>query len=722
MKSYFLIIALSFYCVGIMNAQGRTIKTEELEILLVADYVNVYSDRGTGSNTDLSIWKPKPVNGFHALGHIAKAGHGAPKSVTIMVKSISNRAPLRNPVDYKFFYNDAGTGGDQDCSMWIPVPPAGYTALGSVAIRSHGKPSLSEVVCVRNDLTTIANVGRQIWNDAGSGGNYDLTLWRINPPSFPKDSKLAYLTSGSFVGHASHSALKTSALANAIRVKMPSSDKKIIPKRPQLTSMSKPDDKTPLILNSISYLPCISIADPGYKNNPQGQIKATPIYTLERYDYYKLQDFNTSSSPNEGEMSFEIRTGMETSREKSMETTFETSVTTEAGVETGVYSASISVTMSYALSQSETISRSETKESASTKTFPVPGKGAGALYTLSHEYRLKRANGEVIDAWTLNRSYSHFTDYDPSRKVVEQPKAEPEAKQPVADNNVPSGNNSLNLWSQSAYGSSSDQPFLADIDGDKKADRVIYEAASGRWGAIIDFTKGSFDNAVWGSSAYQALIGDLNGDGKDDRVVYSPSNGNWGGWLTDGGKSSFDGKNWGSKAYQALVADVNGDGKDDRVLFNPTNGNWGAWLTDGGQGSFDAQNWSAGNYIPLMADVNGDGKADRVVFNQPKGKWKVKFTDGGAGNFEKLSDWGAGDYLPLMADVNGDGKADRVVYSPSSGYWGVWITDGSGGSFDTDVWGGVGQIALLKDINGDGKADRVLYNKASGEWTYKITQ
>jgi len=700
-----------------MNAQGRTIKTDELEILLVADYVNVYSDFGTGADVDLSIWKPRPVNGFHALGHIAKSGHAAPKSVTIMVRDISNRGALRHPIGYTFFYNDSGTGGDQDCSMWIPIPPPGYTALGSVAIRSHAKPSVWEVMCVRNDLTTIATVGKQIWNDAGSGGNYDLTLWRINPPSFPKDSKFAYLTSGSFVGHASHAALTNSALANAIRVKMPTANKSIKPQRPELTSMNKPDEKTPLILSSISYLPCISVNDPGYKNNPQGQVRTTPIYTLERYDYYKLQDFNTSSSPNEGEMSFEIRTGMETSREKSMETTFETSVTAEAGVESGIYSASISVTMSFALSQSETISRSETRESASTKTFPVPGRGAGALYTLSHEYRLKRANGEVIDSWTLNRSYSHFTDYDPKRKVVEKPKVKP----PVVIDN-PSNDNSQSLWSQTFYGDKDYAPLLADVNGDKKADRVIYKAASGNWGVVFSSARGSFDNTNWGSQNYQALVGDLNGDGKDDRIVYNPLNGNWGGWLTDGDKSSFDGKNWGSKVYQPLMGDVNGDGKSDRVLFNPANGNWGAWLTDGGKGSFDAQNWGAGNYMPLMADVNGDGKDDRVIFNQTKGKWSVMFTDGGKGNFDSMKDWGVGDYLPLMADLNGDGKDDRVVYSPSTGYWGAWITDGGAGSFDTQTWGGVGYTALLKDVDGDGKADRVIYNPTTGEWKYKITK
>ena len=718
MKAIFFIIGICCFSFGTVNAQGRTIKTDELEILLTADYVNVYSDFGTGANVDMSIWKPKPVNGFHALGHIAQSGYGVPQSVTIMVRDISNRGALRHPVDYKWFYNDAGTGGDQDCSMWIPIPPAGYTVLGSVAIRSYGKPSVNEVMCVRNDLTTIASVGKQIWNDAGSGGDVDLTLWRINPPSFPKDSKFAYLTSGSFVGHNSHAALRVSNAANAIRIKMPTTDRSVKPQRPQLTSMNKPEEKTQLILSSISYLPCISVNDPGYKNNAKGQVQATPVYTLERYDYYKLQDFNTSSSPNEGQMSFEIRTGMETTRETSMEKTFETSVTTEAGVEAGIYSASISVTMSYALSHSESISKSETKENASTKTFPVPAKGAGALYTLSHEYRLKRANGEVIDSWILNRSYSHFTDYDPKINVEVQPK-----DQPVV-NNVqprPSNNAGTGLWQQTAYGSHEYVPFLADVNGDRKADRVIYKAASGNWGVLVGDSKGSFDNATWGSQAYQALMADLNGDGKEDRVVYSPANGNWGGWLTDGGKSSFDAQNWGSQAYQPLMGDVNGDGKDDRVLYNPANGNWGAWLTDGGKGSFDAQNWGAGNYVPHMADVNGDGKDDRVIFNQTEGSWGVQLTDGGAGSFDGQTEWGKGDYIAIMADVDGDGKADRVVYSPSIGYWGCVLSNGGAGSINGETWG-IGYVPLMKDLNGDGKADRVLYHKTSGEWLYKITK
>jgi|GEM_PF-2107493 hypothetical protein len=390
-----------------------TIKTKDLEILLTTDYTHIYSDHGTGAKMNLSIWRQKPQSGFYSLGHYAQGSYATPQAVTVMVKGLTNGA-IRQPTGFKRFYTDAGTGGDQDLALWTPIAPSGYMALGLVATNG-GQPNTTEVVCVRRDLVTLATAGKLIFHDGGSGGNQDLGLWRINPPSFPKDSKYAYITSGSFCGHASRATPNNSNVTYALRVLIPADEKNVKSERPQLTSMNKPAEKTDLVLTSISKLPCVSVNDAAYRGNAARQVRETPVYTLERYDYYQLQDFNTSASPNAGTMTFEMKTGMTQTHETSIEQTFGTSVTAEAGVESGIYSASISVTVSYALSQSESFSKSEMQERTAKKEFTVPAKGAGALYNLCHQYRLKRANGEIIDTWVLSTNNSHFTDFAPSR-------------------------------------------------------------------------------------------------------------------------------------------------------------------------------------------------------------------------------------------------------------------------------------------------------------------
>jgi len=85
----------------------------------------------------------------------------------------------------------------------------------------------------------------------------------------------------------------------------------------------------------------------------------------------------------------------------------------------------------------------------------------------------------------------------------------------------------------------------------------------------------SWDGTNWGGDGYASLVGDVNGDGKADRVVYRATDGDWGCWITDGDKCSWDATKWGDASYVPLLGDVNGDGRADRVAYRPTDGNWG---------------------------------------------------------------------------------------------------------------------------------------------------
>ncbi|MFT6935743.1 MAG: hypothetical protein ACJA1N_000030 [Saprospiraceae bacterium] len=713
------LFALAMIFIVFSASAQNTIKTKDLEILLVTNYTHIYSDHGTGAGMNLSIWKQKPQSGFHSLGHYAQGSYATPQAVTVMVKGLTNRAVVQ-PTGFTRFYTDGGTGGDQDLALWTPIAPSGYMAMGLVAT-SGGQPSTAEVVCVRRDLVTLATAGKLIFNDGGSGGNQDLGLWRINPPSFPKDSKYSYITSGSFCGHASHSKPNNSNVTYALRVLIPADENNVQSQRPQLTGMNKPAEKTKLVLTSTSKLPCVSVNDAAYRGNAARQVRETPVYTLERYDYYQLQDFNTSTSPNDGTMTFEMKTGMEVSHEKSIEQTFETSVTAEAGVESGIYSASISVTVSYALSQSESFSKSEMKEETATKKFTVPGKGAGALYNLCHQYQLKRANGEVIETWVLSTKNSHFTDFAPGRKIETNTNSNVNSNtntSTITNTNV--STNTANLWASTKWGGDHFKALMGDINGDGKADRVLYHQVEGNWyGLITGGTKPSWDSEKWGGNRYIGMVADINGDGKVDRIVYNPTNGDWGGKITGGGKTTWDATQWGSQNYTPMMADIDGDGKADRIVYNTVNGDWGCIPEKGGNVSWNATKWGGNDYVAMMADIDGDGKSDRIVYNTVTGDWGGIPAKGGASSWNGTK-WGGTGYVARMADVDGDGKSDRILYNKTTGDWGIRLAVGGNLSWDGTQWGVGSFVPMMGDIDGNGKSDRVIYSETPGTWIYKL--
>lgn len=427
-----------------IHAQQRSIKMDALEIMFVTDYDFVYNDRGTGASTNWSMWSPKLPPGYSSLGHYAHASHAKPTTVMIAVRAGNDPSAVAYPKDYQRIYHDAGTGGDQDGSIWMPVAPQGYRALGTVGMNGHGKPSPSAVVCVRNDLTTYASVGKRLFTDSGSGGDLDLGVYAIKPPNVVQDSKESFVTSGSFAAHASYAALTNSEVCYALKVTLPYKNKNITNTEPKQVNLKRPAKHTDKKLSTVAYIPCISIVDPVFANNLAGQVRNTPIYTLERYDYYHLQDFNTNDSEDKGSMSFSQTTGMTKEHSSSMSHTFGVSMTRGIEAGAGPVKATASVTLSYALSQTSSYSTSMMNQQTLTKQFSVPAHGAGAYYTLSHTYKLKRANGDVVKSWDLNTTFGHFTAFAPPKNNA------PVQKPPVVQNPPNNGgnNNVGNLGSQ----------------------------------------------------------------------------------------------------------------------------------------------------------------------------------------------------------------------------------------------------------------------------------
>lgn len=380
-----------------------------LEIAFASKYQLAWGDWGSGANTNFSSWKPVCPPGFHSLGDYAKTEYGEPTKPMIVVKAIQNDA-IAYPQDYNLVWGDWKSGADMDGSFWEPVPPAGYEALGFVAMGNHNKPNRDAIVCIRKDLVTLANVGSQIWGDWGSGAKSNITLWNIVPTSPPVDSKITYITSGSFCGHSSYDTLNSSSVAYALAVELPTDMKLVDPPLPVLTGTNQPSSEPPKQLESVSYLPCTMVNDEAYKNSLEKQIVETPFYRLEKYVFYKLQSFDTNSGEG-GEVSFSSTIGISETEQKTITNTIGISMT--AGYSSASVSGgpSFSMTLSYSFALSQSYSTTVTRSETRSRKYNIPRNGAGALYSRAYEFHLKRADGRVIKTWQLPLDSYHFAVY-----------------------------------------------------------------------------------------------------------------------------------------------------------------------------------------------------------------------------------------------------------------------------------------------------------------------
>ena len=150
-----------------------------LELLAATDYTWVWDDSGSGAFADGSIWRPVVPAGYVALGDVAVAGHDPPTGATQLVRD--DPEILARPVAYEQIWNDTLSLGLYDVAIWNPIPPPGHACLGSVAIDDHDVPPSTDLIrCV--PLHYLVTGDRTLtWTDAGSLALQDAGLWTCIP-------------------------------------------------------------------------------------------------------------------------------------------------------------------------------------------------------------------------------------------------------------------------------------------------------------------------------------------------------------------------------------------------------------------------------------------------------------------------------------------------------------------------------------------------------------
>ncbi|MFZ3499291.1 Vps62-related protein [Streptomyces sp. 5.8] len=105
---------------------------------------------------------------------------------------------------FTWCWDDKDTGGDLSGSFWHPVAPAGFKALGTIAISAWRAANLKTdrggyeikdyvvALCVKDAGKTPAGEKpalarptgyENVWTDHGSGGKYNGAVWRPIPPA-----------------------------------------------------------------------------------------------------------------------------------------------------------------------------------------------------------------------------------------------------------------------------------------------------------------------------------------------------------------------------------------------------------------------------------------------------------------------------------------------------------------------------------------------------------
>ena len=137
----------------------------------------IWKDSGSGADMDFSVYRliNMPFE-YRSLGDVPVRAHSY-HGFGFIGKEIMSDA-FEDPLYFYPIWNDRGSGANWDVTFYRPVCPSGYVPLGDVAVRSHhAHPNKGDAVCVKRAYV-VEGKWKFIWNDKGSGAHRDVSVYQ----------------------------------------------------------------------------------------------------------------------------------------------------------------------------------------------------------------------------------------------------------------------------------------------------------------------------------------------------------------------------------------------------------------------------------------------------------------------------------------------------------------------------------------------------------------
>ncbi|XP_021714350.1 uncharacterized protein LOC110682332 isoform X2 [Chenopodium quinoa] len=147
------------------------------------------SPKENGPQCNLTFWRPRAPSNYVILGDCVTSRSIPPSQAMMAVYNTYGR--VRKPLGFKLIgllseileidKTEQSAGAKSECSLWFPIAPPGYTALGC-AVNVGDQPPPNHVVhCIRADLVTSTSYSECLLNlPSNSCFPSGFSIWRLD--------------------------------------------------------------------------------------------------------------------------------------------------------------------------------------------------------------------------------------------------------------------------------------------------------------------------------------------------------------------------------------------------------------------------------------------------------------------------------------------------------------------------------------------------------------
>ncbi|THV48391.1 hypothetical protein BGAL_0251g00010 [Botrytis galanthina] len=361
----------------------------DLRVTMTADYHWAWDNNKYGTHRGCTFWNPTPQGDMRTLGTVCvgKQNYWARNwRGTILFgpnpNSTSANPAVKRPTDYTRLWWENNDHSWHMGSVWRPIAPAGYVALGDLMVNSNDKPSLDYLWCLRADLVKPAiYYPSDIWNDRGSGRSADISIWAVIPEAMGINGNAKIpLFADTFIHSNTYSPPHT-GLAFVPVLDLGNEFQDFDQSIPSFSKTSIPSTgKTYAVVEQAAVtLPMRCFF---WSEDPRiiAQIEK-PFISISKAIAWYVEGVYENGGSGSFTREQRIKSGISTTQSETMEHQVGISITASHGFKL----AEMSVTLNYQFTHTQSTSFTEFTETEITQRFEVPPKTCTVLFS-KHVY------------------------------------------------------------------------------------------------------------------------------------------------------------------------------------------------------------------------------------------------------------------------------------------------------------------------------------------------
>ncbi|WP_192563172.1 Vps62-related protein [Pseudomonas gozinkensis] len=379
------------------------IKLDNLLINFTSEFNRIWNSNGSQAKP-ATFWRPAPapdlLPGYFPLGDILipdnTSINGEIVAAVVCEGAFQDDGHTRGkalsrPTDFELVWKESGRGAAMRTSIWRPIAPQGYVALGMTCSSDHGKPSLNAIRCVRADLVVSADLGDRIWDDKGSGATLNFSAWSIDPPT-AKAGEICFVP-GTFIGVPSHNKPATGPSAYALRIQIPV-QVSAPAEAPVLSTHMNPESGAAKV-TQVARLPWFTVRDYA---QPNDGFHNSRYYDLKRTDQYVLVGYGRNTTEQTQSIKWKAPRAQSAAgmRLFNRHTAVEFTKAWPAAILSDLRATKFSACLPRSFTHTET-SSNEWSESGSRVVIAMAAKlKSVAVYQMESHYELVREDGTEV--------------------------------------------------------------------------------------------------------------------------------------------------------------------------------------------------------------------------------------------------------------------------------------------------------------------------------------